>query len=223
MTKFKFLTPYVYLVIIYLLIFIQYPVCLTSGYLLLSADISKNIEPSYLIIWGLIRILFVLPLVYELLNYLDEDHRSIYLHIGDRNRVIRMTFWMTLIFTLIGTFIYPYFVMETGLTLKRMLFLVPIFSLYAISNAFVEETFFRGTALLVLTKNTNFFWANTLQATFFALIHIINPMSNNLFYFVLLTFFLGIIWGIMTKHTKSLIPAILCHIVADFFVAISLF
>lgn len=214
---------YLYYSFIYLIIFLQYPFGLSIGKFIFNLDLASNIQPSYLLMWGLVRMFIVLPLIFTLVTLAEKDEKSLFLQIGEKNKMLSLTFWGTLIFTFIGIFLYPFFINQSTLSLEKFFFLFPIFSLFSISNAFVEEVFFRGVSLTVLTERFSFWQANFLQAILFAAIHFINPMSQNIALFVILTFFLGLIWGWITKSTKSLIPAIILHIIADFFVAISLF
>lgn len=214
---------YLYLLIVFTVIFAQYPLGLTIGKFVFNQDLYNAINVSHLLLWGLVRLLIVLPLTFFFINLVDKDLKSIYLQIGDRGRMLKFAFWGTLTFTLMSVLLYPVFINQSSLTLQGFFVLFPFFSLFSISNGFVEETYFRGGALAILTERNPFWLANFIQAFFFGLIHIINPFSQNVYIFVLLTFFLGLLWGFITKKTKSLIPAILMHIVADLFVAISLF
>jgi membrane protease YdiL (CAAX protease family) len=212
-----------YVLLIYIAIFLQYPVSLALGHFALRLDLFHQIQPMHLLYWGAIRVFIIMPLIFSLLFAIDSDTSSIYLRFGDRSRMIKFTFWGTLTFILLGILFYPYFLNTSKLTLNSFFYLIPFFSLYAISNAFVEEIFFRGSLLAILTKKYSFWFSNLIQATLFAFIHLINPMSSNLMLFVLLTFVLGLFWGYITRASKSLIPAIILHIIADIFVAISLF
>jgi membrane protease YdiL (CAAX protease family) len=119
------------------------------------------------LIWGAFRVFVVLPLIFFLINAAQKNGKSIYLQLGDKNRMLALTFWSTLIFTALGIFLYPAFVNQSGLTIQKFFILFPIFSLYSISNAFVEETFFRGASLSILTEKVPFAVANFVQAGFF--------------------------------------------------------
>jgi membrane protease YdiL (CAAX protease family) len=209
--------------LLYIAIFLQYPIGLAVGRFAFNQDWFHKIGTDQLMLWGGVRIFIILPLIFALMYAIDSDSNSIYLQLGDRNRMIRFAFWGTLAFIIMGALFYPFFLNPTKITIGELSYLLPFFSLYAISNAFVEEVFFRGSLPAVLTAKIPFWLSNVIQAVLFSLIHIINPMSKNILIFVLLTFVLGIFWGYITKITKSLIPAIILHIIADIFVAISLF
>jgi uncharacterized protein len=213
---------YFYLTGVYALIFFQYPTWLAISDLLLHKT-GANIQPQYLLLWGLVRILIVLPLLFTLMTAEGIKSEKINLSIIKSRSLIYLTFWGTIAFTILGLFLYPWFIHSTSLTPLLLLEYLPIFLLFATTNAFVEETFFRGASLTFIQERIGFWPANIVQAFFFALIHIINPMSSNPWPFVILTFFLGLLWGWLTKKTKSLVPAIAIHVIADFFVAISLF
>jgi len=214
---------FIYVATVYLLIFLQYPASIAISRLVLHQSVEANIQPGYLLIWGLTRVLIVIPLLFTLLTRDEVKHEDLFLSFGDYKKVISITFWGTFAFTLTGIVLYPWFINETTLTALRFLEYVPIFLLYAVTNAFIEETFFRGISFHFLTEKTRFWIANIIQSVFFALIHIVNPMTSNPWLFVALTFFLGLGWGFLTKKYKSLVPAIALHVIADVFVAISLF
>ena len=213
----------IYIVTVYILIFLQYPAYIAISKLLLHQSSATSIQPSYLLLWGLIRILIVIPLLFTLIARDEVKQEEIYLRFGNYKKVISITFWGTFVFTILGMLLYPWFIRTSSLSPFTFLQYSPIFMLYAVTNAFIEETFFRGILLHFLTDKTKFWIANTVQSFLFCLIHFINPMTSSPWLFVLLTFFLGLLWGLLTRRTKSLVPAIALHVIADIFVAISLF
>ncbi len=217
------LRPWLLIVIIYGLIFVQYPLGEGIFRLVAHKDIITSMQPSYLLLWGAVRIGLVLPLLYYLVTGEGHDRKDIYLRFGNFSKVILFTFWSTFGFTILGLVLYSWFLNSTNLSLILFLEYAPIFIIYAIANAFVEESFFRGAAISFLTEKMSPMLANLIQAIFFAAIHITSPMASNLWLFVFLTFILGLIWGSMTNKYKSLLPAIVLHVVADIFVAVSLF
>lgn len=217
------LRPYAQLITVFILIFIQYPAGVSIGQIVFHQNLSESISPSLLILWGAVRLLIVLPMIFSLLELLGQNHQDIYLKFGDGKKVVAITFWGTFIFTILGVILYPYFLIESSLTIATFISYLPIFLIYSVSNAFAEEVFFRGASLSFLENKTNFWVANIIQSIFFGLIHIINPMSISIISFVVLTFILGLLWGYITKKSGSLIPAITLHVIADVFVAISLF
>ncbi len=214
---------YIYLASVYLLILLQYPSWLAISDLLLHKNGATIIQPQHLLIWGLVRVLIVLPVLFTLMNAEKIKNEEICLTFIKSRSLIYLTFWGTVAFSILGVFLYPWFIHTTNLTLVLLLEYLPFFLLFATTNAFVEEIFFRGAGLAFIQDKTNFWTANIIQASFFGLIHIINPLSTNPWPFVLLTFILGLSWGWLTKRTKSLVPAIVTHVIADIFVAISLF
>jgi membrane protease YdiL (CAAX protease family) len=220
---FKKNTELFYIGIVYVLILVQYPVSMAISRLALHQDLATSIQPNYLLLWGLVRILLVIPLLLALILRGGVKGEEIYFSFGNYKKVIAITFWGTFAFTFIGIVLYPWLIRTTSLNVLTFFEYLPIFLLYAVTNAFIEETFFRGIALHFITEKTRFWIANLVQAFFFALIHIINPMTSSPWAFVLATFLLGILWGLLTKRTKSLLPAIAIHVMADIFVAISLF
>lgn len=213
----------IYIAVVYVLILLQYPAYIAISKLVLHQTAATSIQPSFLVLWGLIRVLFVIPLLFTLIARDEVKQEEIYLRFGNYKKVISITFWGTFAFTIIGMLLYPWFIRTTTLNPLRFIEYLPIFMLYATTNAFIEETFFRGISLHFLSGKMKFWMANIVQSFFFALIHIVNPMTTNPWLFVALTFFLGLLWGYLTRRTKSLVPAIALHVIADIFVAISLF
>lgn len=214
---------YIYLASVYILIFLQYPSWLAISDLLLHKDGAAIIQPEHLLLWGLIRILIVLPVLFTLMNAAGIKSEKINLSFIKQKSIVYLTFWGTIAFTILGLFLYPWFIHSTNLTPLLLLEYLPFFLLFAVTNAFVEETFFRGAGLTFIQEKTNFWIANIIQSALFALIHIVNPMSVNPWPFIILTFSLGLLWGWVTKKSKSLVPAIILHVIADIFVAVSLF
>jgi membrane protease YdiL (CAAX protease family) len=212
----------IYIAIVYVLIFIQYPAYLGIMQLVLHQS-APSMQPNYLIVWGLLRVLIVIPLLFTLIARGGVKHEDIYLSLGDYKKVISITFWGTFVFTVLCLMLYPWFIRSSTLNPILFLELLPIFLLYATSNAFIEEVFFRGITLHFMSERTSFWFANVSQSLLFAAIHYINPITSNPWPFVILTFFLGLLWGYLTRKTRSLIPAIGLHVIADVFVAISLF
>lgn len=74
----------------------------------------------------------------------------------------------------------------------------------AVITPIIEELLFRGVLLSALSKHLNFFWANSIQAVLFALVH----EDTQLFVFYTA---LGLVTGYFVKHSKSLMPSILLH------------
>lgn len=211
------------LAFIYILIFIQYPLGVGITQLILHKNVLTSMAPGFLLLWGLVRICFVLPLTFFLMQRLSWDGNDIFMRFGDYRKVTAITFWSTFGFLIVGLGLYPWFLHESSLTPLLLLEYLPIFLIYAVSNAFVEETFFRGVLQNYFSKKMHYSVAIVLQALLFAAIHLYSPMSSNLTLFVVLTFFLGLAWGILTRKYRSLLPAIVLHVVADIFVAVSLF
>ncbi len=208
---------------IYILILIQYPAGVAITQLILHKNVTTAMEPSFLLLWGLTRIVLVLPLIFVLMQRLSWDNNNIFMRFGDYKKVTAITFWMTFGFMLLGLGLYPWFLRSTSLNPLLLLEYLPVFLLYAISNAFVEETFFRGVMQNYFSLKLPTAFAIMVQAIFFAGIHFYSPMSSNLLLFVGLTLVLGLIWGYTTNRYRSLLPAIVLHVVADIFVAVSLF
>jgi len=211
------------LVSIYIIIFVQYPLGVGISQLILHKDLNTAMLPEYLILWGVVRLVFVLPLIFVLMQRLSWGNNDIFMRFGDYRKVIALTFWSTFVFMTVGLAVYPWFLRSSSLTPLLFLEYAPIFLIYAVSNAFVEETFFRGLAQNFFSRKAPIIFSILLQAIFFSLIHVYSPMSSNVPLFVFITFILGLLWGYLTNKYRSLVPAIVLHVVADIFVAISLF
>jgi membrane protease YdiL (CAAX protease family) len=209
--------------IIYALILLEYPFGMAFSQIVFHRPLATSIEPTYLLIWGLIRIALILPLTYNAITNLGFAERRTFKTFGDFRRGATVTFWGTFFFVVVGALFYQVFLRPTNLSVGLLLLNIPIFLAYAVTNAIVEETFFRGLLMHKLSMNLPFWFSNLLQSASFAAIHFINPMSQSTMLFVGLTFILGLLWGYTTRKFESVVPAVAMHVIADIFVAVSLF
>ena len=211
------------IIIIYLLIFFEYPFGMAFSQLVFHRALATTMQPSYLLLWGLVRIGLILPLTFAVITSLEPTQLLRIRSFTNYRRSAKVTFWSTFAFVIVGILFYQYFLRTSELSFVNGLLNAPVFLAYAVSNALVEETFFRGLLLTKLSSSMSFWVANTINAALFAAIHFINPMSSHLWLFVGLTFCLGLLWGYTTKRYHSLMPGVAMHVIADIFVAVSLF
>lgn len=210
--------------LIYGLIFFQGFFSVSLIPIIFHVDLLTNITPAYLLLWGGARVLIILPLIFALIFSQKEKMREFFFSLENTRRVLQIAFWSTFAFIILGFVFYPYFLNRPAIGWESFVAYSPFFVLYSVSNAFVEESFFRGALLSKFTDWWGSEVGNNLQALLFALIHlVVIPFNPNAVYFILLTFVLGYFLGYMTLKTKSIFPAIILHIVADIFFALSLF
>lgn len=214
---------WIYIGAVYFLILLEYPTGIALSQLFFRRNLATMITPNSLLIWGLVRICLILPLIFTLVSQLGLSRDKIFMPFRNLERTTAVTFWGTITFILLGLLLYPFFLNVSTLSLLGVATNLPIFFLFAATNAYVEETFFRGILLGQFYRKMPFWAANTLQATLFMAIHLISPLNSNWFAFVFLTFILGLFWGYITRKTDSILPAIVMHIFADIFLAVSLF
>ena len=98
------------------------------------------------------------------------------------------------------------FTQETILDLKNTYGTLTVYLTIALLTPLVEEYLFRGVFLNSFTKHISFGWANTIQATLFALIH----ENTQLFVYY---FAVGLIAGILVKRQKHIYGALAFHII----------
>ncbi|MCP4133547.1 MAG: CPBP family intramembrane metalloprotease [bacterium] len=122
-----------------------------------------------------------------------------------------------------------YYLGFTRLPLRGYPFYPPVI-LLSILNAFAEEIYYRlilFSIVIELTRTvlipymqgrgllqkiiSNRFFPNVIQSTFYALIH----LSLAGWELTLLAFANGMVMGILVEKHKSIIPAVICHIIVD--------
>jgi membrane protease YdiL (CAAX protease family) len=76
-----------------------------------------------------------------------------------------------------------------------------------LSSPFLEEPLFRGFAQSIYGQKIGTGWAILLQSALFALVHPFNSLS-----WPLSIFAAGLVYGLLTKYSQSIWPAVLAHI-----------
>jgi hypothetical protein len=115
------------------------------------------------------------------------------------------------------------FPVNPNLTTEKAISLMPWVVVFVLLNGLREEVWFRG---LFLQKYQGFLGnggANFLQAIIFSLAHISVQYTPMLLAFLLITFFLGLLWGFLIQKTNSLLIAILFHAAMDIPVILGIF
>ncbi len=99
----------------------------------------------------------------------------------------------------------------------------PWILVFVLSNGLLEESMYRG---LFLKKYEALFGpklANLLQAIVFCTIHLSVAYTPEPYFFVILTFFLGLAWGYISQRTDSIMGSVLFHAGTDIPIIISIF
>lgn len=86
------------------------------------------------------------------------------------------------------------------------------------TSAIAQEVQFRGILLAALERQQSQGMAVLVQGVIFGLSHLAIQYEGPAASFIPIVIALGWIWGWMTVRSKSLLPAMLVHIVADFYV-----
>jgi len=104
---------------------------------------------------------------------------------------------------------------------------VPLLSLggfaalaYGIANvtsAIAQEVQFRGVLLAALERQHSAATALILQALIFGIAHIATQYEGPAGSFIPIVILLGLLWGWMTQHSHSVLPAAVVHVVAELF------
>ena len=76
-----------------------------------------------------------------------------------------------------------------------------------LSSPFLEELIFRGFAQSIYGQKIGIGWAILIQSVLFALVHPFNSLS-----WPLSIFAAGVMYGLLTKYSQSIWPAVLAHI-----------
>jgi len=93
-------------------------------------------------------------------------------------------------------------------------------TIFAFSNGIMEELWFRGMFQVVLSRSFPIRFAVIYQALLFGIIHFDGTPSGPLG--MTLAFVFGLALGWLTAYTKSIIPAIIVHVSADFVIGMYL-
>jgi membrane protease YdiL (CAAX protease family) len=86
------------------------------------------------------------------------------------------------------------------------------------TSAIAQEIQFRGVLMSALERQQSRLLAVLTQGVVFGFSHLVLQYGGPAATFIPIVIGLGLIWGWMTVRTKSLLPAMLVHIVAEFFV-----
>jgi len=86
------------------------------------------------------------------------------------------------------------------------------------TSAVAQEIQFRGVLMSALERRQSSFMAVLTQGAIFGIAHLVIQYEGPAASLIPIVIGLGWIWGWMTIKTKSLLPAMLVHVVADFFI-----
>jgi membrane protease YdiL (CAAX protease family) len=110
-----------------------------------------------------------------------------------------------------------------NLDLKVIYGLAPWILVFVLANGLLEEFMYRA---LLLKRFEMLFGAklsNFIQAIIFCTIHLSVAYTPEPYFFVILTFFLGLAWGYVTQRTDSLLGSVLFHAGTDIPVILAIF
>ncbi|MBN2154687.1 MAG: CPBP family intramembrane metalloprotease [Candidatus Lokiarchaeota archaeon] len=127
------------------------------------------------------------------------------------------------VFAIGAVFIAKYLFYGSALTWSAVFTWLPWILLFCFSNGILEEVLYRGLFLTRYEPFFNFHVYNLLQAIIFASIHIGVIYTSESLMFLGITFLLGLLFGLLTKKTDSLLASILFHAGTDFVVIIGIF
>jgi len=94
---------------------------------------------------------------------------------------------------------------------------------FSFANAFREEIWSRGLAMKRTERYVGKHAAVVIQALPFALAHFTATYTPDIWFFVILTFGLGVLWGSLMQWTDSMISPVLSHAAIDIPIALSYF
>ncbi len=90
------------------------------------------------------------------------------------------------------------------------------------STAFAQELQFRGVLQAELERSHPWVLAVAVQGVVFGIAHLAVSYAGPAASFVPIVIALGLVWGLLTRWTDSLWPAIVIHIVADVFITVAI-
>jgi membrane protease YdiL (CAAX protease family) len=168
----------------------------------------------------------ILPIVSAILVgmwLIDKDYSPIYLRDGNIRKGLKLGGLASF------AALIPFFLMGgLGLTATPMTILswIPWMSLFAVSNAFMEELMIRGLFLrkfeALLGERQSLLLTSVIFAVFHqAIIGYTDFVSFSVF--MGMTFFLGFIWGYVIQKSDNIWGAVLAHTIADIFFVLVVF
>lgn len=110
-----------------------------------------------------------------------------------------------------------------GITFAQVLPVVPWILLFVVANGFMEELLFRGLFLKRYSSALGSVPAIFVTALVFTAVHLKVNYANDLWGFLVITFFLALVWGWLMQKTDSLIGSFLFHAGADCLIITGIF
>ncbi len=86
------------------------------------------------------------------------------------------------------------------------------------ATAVAQEVQFRGVLLAEFERRYPVGWALAVQAVVFGVAHLAIQYEGPAASFIPIVIGLGLLWGWLTRWTRSLLPAAVIHVVADLFI-----
>lgn len=86
------------------------------------------------------------------------------------------------------------------------------------ASAVAQEVQFRAVLMVALERHFSPLWAVLIQGAVFGVGHLAIQYQGPAASFIPIVVGLGWLWGWMTRRSRSLLPAVVMHVVADFFV-----
>jgi len=99
----------------------------------------------------------------------------------------------------------------------------PRILVFVLSSGLLEESMYRGLFLKKYEALLSPRAANFLQAIVFCTIHLSVAYTPEPYFFVFLTFLLGLAWGWVAQRTDSLLASVLFHAGTDIPIILSIF
>jgi membrane protease YdiL (CAAX protease family) len=196
--------------------------------LFLFINIPANSEWGLSVVKFIEMVSIVISIVLINLFFQRKDDKSkslegLYISQGNLKLGLIIGISSFIVFAMGSVAIAKYLFYGSFLTWSAVLSWLPWILLFCFSNGILEEVLYRGLFLKKYEYFFNFHVYNLLQALVFASIHIGVTYTSESLIFLCITFLLGLLFGLLTTKTNSLLASILFHAGTDFIVIIGVF
>jgi len=195
-------------------VFYAFFVVATAAFLSLS--LSKlglrvlNLETNTLTgitVYKLLEDLLIIFSIIVLIKISKDDMTSIFISKGN----LRLGLTIGLI-SFLALFSFSFLLtINQNTSYAKFISLTPTILIISLADGFMEELLFRGVFLKKFESFMGANLSNLLTALIYSLVHLRVGFAPSLPIFLIVTFFLGLLWGYLMQKTKSILASALFH------------
>jgi len=166
--------------------------------------------------------LIVIPIIL-LIKISGGDMDSILIKKGNLKLGLLVGLVSLIGFSMLSIYVAEILFYGTNLTWERVFSWMPWILIFVLANGLLEEILYRGLFLKRYESSLGLNASNILTAMIYSLIHFGVVYTSENLMFLVVTFFLGLLYGFMIRKTDSLLSSILFHAGTDIFIIIGVF